>query len=303
MPKRYPLDALGGLLPLLWRNIEVPAQVNSITANQRCVEHKQWGVAGAHVENTGRDSARFPFRIPFRGGISGYTDLYPSRFHDFFNACLDGSAGKLQHPDFGELDARVFGEIHVNYDPARRDGVDLDVTWIETNENGYTLEQVGIFADAIALAGDLESRYGAILSVKYPNVDNRLSLGEAMGKIKGAMSLGLMGIQGALAQIEGLINTLNSVIDLMNTVSSPEAWAATDIAKSIESVLAKLKMDLPGLSATRKIDIKVNPKEEPCANAATRYGLSLNDFFALNPMYGGPGVVPAGGLVTVYLNG
>lgn len=298
MPAQYPLDALGTLLQLSWRGIEVPCQANSIDPKQRIVEHKQWGVQASHVENTGRDSARFSFKIPFRGGISGCTDLYPTRFRDFFNACLDGSAGKLIHPEFGELDACV--ESHpVSYDPNRRDGCDMDVVWIETNENEYVLEQSYLMADAVALATQLDGNFP---DVEIPPFDDGsgLSLTESLKKLQGELLLAQLSVASIIASVGNTIDAVNGMIDFASSLANPQASVVAQYLKDIEASLSAFIAKLPGSRSVRTVIDKIVQRTQPVENAAASYGMSMEDWFALNPMTAATGEVKTGDIVFVY---
>lgn len=298
MPAQYPLDALGTLLPLSWRGIEAPCQANDVAVSQRNVKHTQWRVSAAHVENCGRESATFSFRVLFRGGISGYSDLYPTRFREFFNACLDGSAGKLVHPEFGELDA-VCDSIRVAYDPNRRDGVDVDAVWSETNESDFVLEKSYLMASAVSLAAQLDGNFPDVDIPTYYD-GTGLSLTEAMKAIQGNLLLAQMSVASVLADVANAINGVNALIDGLSSLADPKASLALQYAKDIEAALNALAERLPGMRATRSIVDRVVRRAQTVADAAAFYGMSMDDWFTLNPMTAATGSVKIGDIVFVY---
>ncbi len=296
MARKHPLDELGDMLPLTWRGIEAPCQQNDISVQQRNVEHKQYGVKASHVENTGRDSARFSFRVMFRSGIQGYGGLYPDKFTKFFDACLDGSVGKMQHPEFGELDCKV-DNFKVNYDPNRRDGVDIDVTWIETNEGAYVLEQSYLLSEAVYAAAAL-----ADVDVEIPPYDDGsgMSLSESLKAIQGAQLLAQLEVSALLASVSNAINAVNSMIDTLSSLADPKASIAMKYLKDIEASLAAFSKNLPGANKVRNVTDKIAMRAMPINEAAMLNSMSMDDWFALNPMTAATGEVKPGDVFFVY---
>lgn len=304
----HPLDALARLLPLSWRGIEVPCQQNGLRFNQRLVEHKQHGVSGAHVENCGRDSARFSFRIPFRGGISGYTDLYPSRFRQFWDACLDGSVGVLVHPEFGSLDCKV-ESLNLVYDPNRRDGVDVDIEWVETIEGDISLETAANspINDAIKLAVNLET----ILTkprIPKPNEKSLFeqirstvkSIKEGIAKINGQIQLAQYSVVSVMADIEGVVNAANDLTDTAAKLTDPDSSAIYNEGLAIVAAMQKLGEKLPSAAPSKTVTQKVLTKLTAVVDAASQFSMSLNEFFALNPTAALAETINPGTILFVY---
>ena len=274
------LEILSKLVPLMWRTIEVPARQNSMSGGSRLVEHQQWGVPGAHIENTGRKAERFTFTIPFRNGIWGYNDLYPGTFRKFFSACLDTTVGKLVHPEFGELDAHV-SDRSVRWDPKARDGCDMEVTWVETNENA-TLEQAPQITDKVALAEYCEEIMHEIDAPEFDD-GSGLSLAETLAKLASMKLLLDMRAAAALAKVESAINGVNNLISAISSIRDPKSWNALDALGSIESSLQDLKNSAPGAGTVKKVAAKTTTKELTPTQTAAAYGMEVNEFFALNP--------------------
>lgn len=296
----YELDVLRRLLPLSWRGIEVPCAQNSLEFEHGQVPHYQIGVAGAHVEHTCRHSATFQFRVFFRGGISGYTDLYPSRYRDFLNACLDGSLGPLVHPEMGLLDAKV-KQCSVITDPNRRDGYDMDVTWIETVEEGSALELAANspISEAISLGRDLETNY---TTADVPTYDDGsgMSLTQALKSLEGQWMLMQFEVVSMLANIENIIGAINSMIDTLSTSTSPSSSPVSTALKGIIAALAQLENDLMGTSKARKVGMKITQRDDTVAAVAASLSLGVSEFFQLNPRFAETGKVPNGSMVFFY---
>lgn len=293
------LDILGDLLPLSWRGIDVPCQANEMSGGHSLVEHNQYGVAGGEQESCCRKSVRFSFRVPFRVGIAGYEGLYPQTFRDFWNACLDGSTGPLIHPELGLVDCKV-DTFKAVYDPQRRDGVDMDVVWAESIELGISVD---IAAEspintAIGLAGDLED---IATDVEVPEYDDGsgLSLKQALAKIKGTIQLAEMSVVNSLNDISNTISAVNDMIDYAGTLTHPESYAILDALKGIESNLQTLKeKTLAGRK--KRIAIRVTTSDMRVTYAAAKFGMTIEEFFGLNPLLAVSTTVKAGSEILVW---
>lgn len=281
------LDILSRLKALKWRGIEVPALANDLTFEHGHAEHYQYGVDGAFVEHTGRKSARMSFQIPFHVGIGQYKDLYPDRFRDFWNACNDGSVGKLQHPEFGEIDAKVL-TFKLSANPQRRGGYDVDVVWVETVEKGKTITSNanGPIQAAVALAKDLESDAA---NVELPEEDDDISFGQAIDRVKkavnqvkGSIALAQYSISGTLSSIDGAIGACNDAIDVVNYMSTGVAFTFLDTVKKIEAKLAEARDKVAGAQESR-IDYIIAQREIAVSDAAAKASMQIDEFLSMNP--------------------
>ena len=281
------LEILGRLLPLKYNGCEVPCQENSTSASNRLVQHAQWGVPGAYVENTGRQPASFEFKIPFRAGIAQYNDLYPERFRKFWNACLDPTPGMLQHPEFGSLIVHV-DKWAVNWMPNARDGADMTVSFVETNEQQSSLEAVGSspIVTAVYIAGNMDSFDKLVLSSKYedPSATDLLT---SLRQIQGMVQMAQMDVARCTAQIEGTISAVNSALDTIASVTDPNQWGLIDSLSRIEAALTETKQKLG--SQRKRIAQKLNDKPQSLSTASARFGMTLADFCGLNLKAAGRG--------------
>lgn len=287
------LDILSQLPPLIWRDVEVPAQTNSVRFEQGLVEHRQHGVDGGHQENTGRGSLVATFRIPFRAGVFAYPDLYPTRFRDFWNACLDGSTGNLAHPEFGEFDVKV-ASFSLSVVPERRDGYDVDVEFRETTENDITAADnpLGPIAEAISIAQAMEGEPEKISPVPEYDDGEFTDPLTALKQLEGSLKLLQMSVGGKLAKVGNTINAINDMIDTANKATQPEAWGVVDALKGIEGALQETKETLS--PDQKKIDFVIAPKETQVRDAAAASGMDLSAFLTLNPMLARAKTIQAG---------
>ena len=297
------LDILRRCLPWAFRGIGFPAMTSDFSFSHRLIEHKQHGVAGAHVENTGRDAVKFSVKIPFYCSIGDYPDLYPKRYRDFLNAFLDPSIGKLQHPELGQLDVRP-AALAVHTDPNKRSGYEVDASFVETIENAKGMVTVGPgpIDEAISLSQSMEEAYNKVEQPPDPyDGGDGLSLSETAKAIKGAMMLAQLEISAIAGQIANAISGVNTLIDAFSSLGDPAAWPVIEYAKEVEAKLNATLDTLPGLKKVKRVDLRISPVEEPMGESAARYSMGLEDFVALNPKYASSGTVPAGGDVWVYV--
>jgi prophage DNA circulation protein len=295
-----PLDVLGNLLPAKLRGIEAPCLTNSAEVSQNLVEHNQYGVAGGEQENTCRKSARFSFKFVFRGGIAGYRNLYPKTFREFWNACCDPTTAPFQHPEFGLIDVKV-ASFNIAYDPTRRDGVDLDVVLLETIEKGLSIELTAAspITYAVGLAGDLETMSADVEVPPYED-GSGLTLKEALSKIKGTIALAGMSVSNLLSDIENSIGAINGMLDMLNTTTDVKSWQAIDTLKKIEAALQQTEQKAATLVKNKTIEIKNVAVAGLPSVVAAQFGLSIEDFYKLNPMMAIYDTIPVGTQIFTY---
>lgn len=293
-------DILKQLLPLEWRGIQVPAQENSIDVQNRLIEHEQAGVRGAHVEDTGRKAMRMSFRVPFFASLTGYKDLYPTTYRKFFDACLDSSIGSLVHPEYGELDVKV-EKYSVKWNPRARSGCEMDVTWVETNEN-RVIEDAPILTDVIQDTALLE---GNLSDMGIPPFDDGsgMSLLDSLKQLASLPDLLDMELAAALGKIEGMIAAINNLMDALQSVSDPKASSTYDGLLEIVAKLDAFKESGRPAGTVKKVGVVINTTEQPPTQMANNAGMKLEEFFALNPALGNKDTVPVGYQVFVVQGG
>lgn len=306
MANAIPLDVLAHLQALKFRGVgPIPCQQNSINVSHNIVEHNQYAVAGGEIENTCRKSGRFSFKCMFRGGISGFRNLYPQTFRDFWNACLDRTTGPLQHPEFGLVDVKT-EHFDVQFDPTRRDGVDVDVVWVETIDKGLSLDITtsSPITYAVGLAGNLENVSAGNVAVPEYDDGSGMSLKQALNKIKGTIMLAEMSISNTLSDIGNSINALNDMIDTLQNVATtnPANWDVVKSLKAIEAALQQTAKQVGATKAKQRVGIRTTTTKARFPLLAAGYGMKKEDFIKLNPMVAIYDEVPSGSTVFVYEN-
>lgn len=293
-------EVLGQLIPLQWRGIEVPCVKMSMACSNRTTEHEQYDVPGADVENGNRKAVRHTFVIPFRRMIAGYVNLYPKTFRLFIKALLDPDAGPLQHPEFGEADYVVV-DWSVEWTPDKRDGADLTVTYVETNENGVAIENATpSMVDAQRAALDLQQWMTEVDPPIEDPSPSELSLDEQLAQIASLKLLAELRIAEALAGIEQVIDRINGLLDVIGGSTDPLSSEMYAACVTIGSACAALKENLSLAGAGKKIRQRINDKQRSVADAAAHFAMSTGEFYQLNPALGRVGKVGENEAVLVF---
>jgi hypothetical protein len=291
------VDAFTDLLapPLKWRDIEVPCMANGVSFAHGQAEHRQHGVDGASIEPTGREPARLTFKIPFLVGIAGFGELYPKKFRDFWNACLDGSKGSLAHPEFGEIDA-CCKSFNLSIDPSSRSGYMVDVEWTETIEDGVSIADspLGAVSEALGLAENWDRIRGDIYPV--PTYDDGTDTDPltALKRLQGQLLLAQLSVQDALLSIDRIVAGVNGAILFIDSVVNPNvsAWTGRSVLERIESNLQEARDKVA--PSQQRIELVIASADIEVREAASASGMGLEAFLRSNPKYGATKTIRAG---------
>jgi len=180
--------------PFIWRSgaagaVQFPIAKAHISLQHDIATHSFWGKDGERQESTGRKSLVFAASIPFRNGIFPGTNekwgiLYPETYSAFIKATANRATGVLSHPVFGDIKCKV-RSVETELDATRRDGVDVEVTWVETIEPGDTgatsirsVESVSIGATSLdaELVAATKNKLTAAGLLKKPKTEPSTSL-------------------------------------------------------------------------------------------------------------------------------
>lgn len=156
-------DWLSTLKEASFRGITFPISTISESMQQDLAHHKRADRDGAYVEATGRGPATYSLTIPFLDGLARspvetWTNLFPERYDAFRVAWGDRSTGALVHPIHGEIKVKP-GTWSATLDPDQRNGVIVQVTFVETNsdEDDATITQ-SVYGEASSSAASLDSK-------------------------------------------------------------------------------------------------------------------------------------------------
>lgn len=300
-------DILATLAKPQWRGIEFEIESADHAFEQDLAEHRYYGRDGALQEATGRGAQQFTFGALFLNGVSrkpGSTQPYPDLWREFVAACEDKSAGVLLHPEIGEVNCKC-RSVRTRWDPNIRDGVKVEVTFVETLTRDDEL--LSIFGatrpgeQAVALAQDLDE---AISDVGYDgDIPDALtpSILESLKALNGLAQQIQLGIGNVSAQFDAVLGALDSLISDLGSEDNPAYQSAIDIATLLYAATLKLAEDVIS-GGGREVSVATVETEVSTTSAAAQFGMSLSELLKLNPTLGASTSVPAGSTVYVYVS-
>lgn len=245
------------LVPCTWRGIEFPIYSVQTKLEQNLVQHKYPDRDGAHVESTGRDPIRVSVKAIFYNGTSrgkgeswAFGDLYPGVFDRFIAACKNRRVGTLQHPIHGEFDAKC---VSASYDLTadRRDGVMVDVEWIETIKqvNDPASQDRPDPSTAAAAVDDELSRAPLPFINALPPALKTFSFLDALNSIKAFIDTASLIGQKALAQINHVIYHINNLLFSIDNANTCLLAALKQKVQLLKAAVHQLKSQVQNTSA------------------------------------------------------
>ncbi len=310
--KKQPLDVLGRMISPSWRGVEFPCGEWEFGFEQDHAEHKFPDKDGALVEATGRSPATYTFTAFFRNGLDAKAivptaslPLYPTQWRKFIAACLDRTTGSLVHPELGPINVKLKScKTKASLD--KRDGVDVDVTFVESplaeDELTDLLKQPSPMGAALANAGSLDDAVGNIDPVpEYPDSISP-SLLDSMKQLSGALQQFRLGIGniGSLVDsyLDGIADMRAALVKNGNPAKTLKAIQALD---ACFTAVAQVAADAKPKGRPVTVAIVQGPAT-PDAIAAF-FGTPVDDFLRMNPLAADRSVVPKDSQVLVYVAG
>lgn len=230
------------LLACSWRGIEFPISSMEFSFDQDLAEHKYWGSDGANVEATGRNPLIIKATIPFVNGIvpgknERWLTLYPNTFREFVTAFTDRTTGLLVHPEFGEIVCKP-QSFSTTHEAARRDGVEVQATWIETLDDELRVLQVDSpVQTARQIAKDLDASNADIVALvpegQFPEESFESLINKATGVVDSVSIAANLLINKPRQVIFRLEQFQNSVDRLRNV----NTWPLKDAVERIKEKL------------------------------------------------------------------
>ena len=311
----------GNLLPLSWRGVGIPYVDFKVSLRQDLAVHKFSNLDGADVEPTGRSPLEFVARVPFLNHIQpapselwSSGNLYPNQFRLFFAACVNRSPAYLQHPEFGRIYC-VVSHLDVDWKASTRDGVYVDVTWIETFEpNGSVSPNItgaGQVSAASQAGVDLDTLLPTLPQSSFPLLPpNSTSFSDFFSDF----ARGLQGvadqtsllqyqtggkIDAIMSQVQTTLNAFSQATHNQTDASnSVQSWPTRDACDRYLAALATIKQNL--LSTGQKVHLYVPKADTSLPMLALTIPASISDLMNLNPALIFELVVPAYSQVRYY---
>jgi prophage DNA circulation protein len=250
-------------------------------------------VDGDGHDNTGRRSATMPVQLLFLNTLTLEQPgviLFPSVFNQWLERLLDGRAGNLEHPIFGNRRARVArGSVPLVSEV--RDGVIVDVTFVETLDEPeqqvqFSGPETSVAASALA-AQEACDEY----DIDYPD-------GESDGTDLVSAVRGVIGqLDSTATQIDGTLNrvmgNVTRMLDDAEALNDHHAYAAVDNLTTLWAGLRQLKEHLP-VQLQRAVGEAATDATTTLDKIARLRGNRLEDIVNLNPQLLAEPAVPKG---------
>jgi len=289
-----------------WKGISFPVTQVHLSLQQDLVEHRFWAQDGANVEATGRAPITISATIVFRNNIARgrqetWGVLYPTTFRQFFDLSADRSTGVLVHPEFGPINCKL-KSAEISHTADRRDGCDVEASWIETREKENTsaafTTQTPV-AEAELAAFDLDANLKTLSpplpgkTVFTPNFADSIRSILAVGD---QISLLSRQIGGQFAAINYRLNQIESQLS-----SGASALNAVMIQSINRLRFATSNLQQKLLQKQRETRLYVVPVAKTLASVAIDVaGNTVGDLIRLNPSLVGFATVPRGTAVRYY---
>lgn len=274
----------------------------SLSFDHDQTEHKYPDRDSARVEATGRNPTRYRFKAVFRQGIEKTLrekDLYPGRWREFVRACLDRSTGELIHPELGPLKAKC-KSLSTSFDPNRRDGVDVDVEFVESSDDESEFES--LLAEkspinAAIAAADLAKPINPADYPKYPEGLGGQSPLDALKKLK-STELAEASIQNLLSTIDTYTNAMLELSETIQELDNPDNYPLIDSLSKIIDALGLLATSL--VSTKKATTVVLITQTMPLFAVASMFSMSVEDLLKLNPILANDTSVAQDQAITVY---
>lgn len=298
-------DPISRLQTIAWRGISFPIANLKTEFTHDIAQHKFPGVDGARLEETGRGplmvscTALF-YNVGTIWDISANTSqpLYPDVHKQFLIACADGSTGTLVHPELGDMDAKC-ASLSTDVQASRRDGVAVQVAWIEHTDDAATLGEASPLAFATQAAADVDAALIALRlksAALAADLANRKipSFSDLMRQVRAtADTLTLIQKQGAaiIPRMQYDLRQTSESLERFTDQSGHTAKAA------VEALKAALLAVQASLFVTKAVLYYVVPIDQTLGAIAGVTKRSIGELTRLNPALASVLAVPRGTVV------
>lgn len=230
-------DSLSHLLEVQYGGIPFPCISFTENSSQDLAVHKYPNLDGARIELTGRNPSTYSCKAilanniyPAAGENWNQGDLFPDVFEQILNKLYNSTTfGVLQHPFLGNRNVMPVKWDYSFIGKGPRDGVFLDITWIETIADSDILTTISMpssLADLQSTGASLDTEYSStplqpfnpsdptaptITKLQSPNPTN-LTLGQFFSKISGTIRNVASFPQTVIAPINAQILQISSSI-------------------------------------------------------------------------------------------
>jgi hypothetical protein len=299
------IEVLQELLPARFREVGFPYTSCETTIRHDLATHTYPDRDGGHIEATGRAPLQFTFHVPFRNGVKRARGelwkfpLYPTAYRDFIDAVSDRSTGTLQHPEFGEIRCKV-ENCTVALDGKQRDGVDLNVTFIENTEKPEDLQQVLASASPIAAvesnALTVDTHLASLSGLGLPSYTTSFS--DWVRKIKSIPDFITLYQYQSSGPLNRLIFQANNLMAALKAMGDPLLWPLLTACERLKGAAHDLAKELK--VQQRAVRLYKVESETTFAAVAAQIGAKMGEVMALNPKLLAYPTIPANTNVRYY---
>jgi hypothetical protein len=243
------------------------------------------------IQPLGRQNKTWKFSIPLFENIE--KGLFSTTFPALIDICADGEPKELNTPDFGLYRATCVS-FNPIYDPTKRDGVQLDVEFIEAPDfdeiessatDKYTGPQT---VDELAGTVDTELAF-AIIPAYVPPRNGFQNPIKAITSVLDQVSLAREQFKANLDNVVYEIDRLNWSID--NTTDA-QNWSLRRHNQNLKKAIYNTKKNVDK-SGRQLVEETLNSPKTQIA-LAKDLGLTLKEFLSLNASLSGLPIIPAG---------
>ena len=299
----------GYLLEFQWRGIGVPTEKFTTEIRQDLVIHKFADRDGAHIESTGRHPFQITATIPFIVGINaGLAEswvaypLYPDQFRKFFIACTDNTSGTLQHPELGPLTCKC-ESARFTWSAHRRGGVDVEASWIESDDT--TGDLTAALSTASPLAGLTSSAADFDVQLAAPNFGAvpppfvpKFTFSSLVQSITADIDQFTVLAHQVTGQLNAMVYSAQQVTTALNLASNALQWPLQlSASKTIEAARTALTQVIAKGKPVSKYTVL---KDSTMGQLATSIPADIGDLINLNPTLLQSFTVPAQTVVNFY---
>jgi hypothetical protein len=302
------VDVLSKLQPASFKGIGFPCSSLDFGFSQEQAEHKFIFRDEALIQKLGRKNKTWRLEIPFRENLfflPGYEHLYSKTFPDFLVACQDGSPGELVTPDVGTVRAACVS-FSYTIDPTKRDGVDVHVEFISAplaNDQGLvanipTVEAIAVQAKRLDTAVAATDFNPPKSHASVPQ-DRPTGFSDPFSAVTSAADQLSNSRRKSLARIDDTTYRINKMNDSLDRIGDPKNWLLKREANDLINALTRARAHSD--SGGKRIRQAFIDRSTPVNVVASKYKMTLPDFYRLNPEFSTQPTVPANSIVRYYM--
>lgn len=296
-------DMFAKLIAISWRGISFPVAGFRASLQQDLVEHKYVDRDGAHIESVGRAPLQFHAQALFRNGIvpgpsEHWGVLYPDGWRDFIAAAADRRTGVLMHPELGGIDCKL-SSAETTWNSSARDGVDVEITWVESTDNGAGL--LGLLASdspiSSAFLGALDldatlSNDARLLArgLTGPRTPAEPSFADMLNGLQAIADTSVAVRNRTAGILDGAVYRARLLADSATRAADPKQWPVKRAAARLEAAAHDLQH---AALASRDVSVYRTPRAMSLSAIASAVQRDVNTVIRLNPALVRRATVPA----------